>query len=51
MTRDEAQLRGRRWTIGEAAPVRFPAWRVWVDSRVRMDDAVLDTLAGMDLGL
>jgi hypothetical protein len=31
--------------------VRFPAWRVWVDSRVRLDDAVLDLLAGMDLAV
>jgi hypothetical protein len=44
-------LRGRRWTIGDTPPVRFPAWRVWVDSRVRLDDAVLDTLAGMDLAV
>src|SRR5450432_1981617 len=48
---DRDWLRGRRWTIGDVAPVRFPAWRMWVDSRVRMDDAVLDLLAGMDLAV
>jgi hypothetical protein len=31
--------------------VRFPAWRIWVDSRVRLDDAVLDMLAAMDLAM
>jgi hypothetical protein len=45
------QLRGRRWTIGDGPPVRFPAWRVWADSRVRMDDAILDSLAAMDLAI
>jgi len=50
--RDDAPvLRGRRWTIGSSRPVRFPAWRVWVDERVRLDDAILDVLAGLDLAL
>lgn len=48
---DRPWLRSRRWTIGDVPPVRFPAWRVRVDSRVRMDDAVLDLLAGMDLAV
>ncbi len=50
--RDRAtDLRGRRWTIGSSRPVRFPAWRLWVDERVRLDDAVLDVLAGLDLAV
>ena len=42
-------LRGRRWRFPGFTPVRFPAWRVWADARVRTDDAVLDLLAGVHL--
>jgi hypothetical protein len=48
---DSSELRGRRWTIGSSRPVRFPAWQVWVDERVRLDDAILDVLAGLDLAV
>jgi hypothetical protein len=44
----DRRLRHRRWK-GDAKAVRFPAWRAWSDSRVRLDDAMLDALAGMRL--
>lgn len=31
--------------------MRFPAWRVWADSRVRLDDALLDSFAAFDLAV
>ena len=45
----QREQRRRRWRASDVRPVRFPAWREWEDSRVRLDDATLDAIAGLQL--
>ena len=48
-TSNQEELRRRRWRASDVRPVRFLGWRSWVDSRVRLDDATLDAIAGLRL--